>query len=255
MIDGLQNGQKQDSVFILLDLLNAQMDLFKTAIDSNYNTTAIKNQIEVLQNNITAIIQFSDNIYDNLSSNKKLQADVINADVVVLQTTTTIERNEKTVNQIYLETIAKEIYHFTQSQINALTVVARQCPVEGGNAVFKARALLALINNTLNYDDRDICNRVGIELKQGQPDLNGGNIKLYPNPANSKVKVVYLANEDFSYSFTIYNSIGQIILIKKLNSDSSYFEFDSSAINQGVYYYCYIGTDGLNENGKLIIIH
>ena len=37
----------------------------------------------------------------------------------------------------------------------------------GGNSVFKARAMLAIVNNELFYDDFDICNAVGIALKFG----------------------------------------------------------------------------------------
>ena len=60
-------------------------------------------------------------------------------------TSETIEQNEKQVNNVYLSTIAKSIDGFTADQVSALFDIANQCPMVGGNAVYRARALYALI--------------------------------------------------------------------------------------------------------------
>ena len=65
-------------------------------------------------------------------------------------------------------------------------VFANQCPISGGNAVFSARAMLYLVFPNLKYNDRDICNSVGIAYKQSNPSVIKKElfVKVYPNPTN-----------------------------------------------------------------------
>jgi hypothetical protein len=53
--------------------------------------------------------------------------------------------NEKLVNEIYLNTIAKGLSEFTLEQKNDLQYIANQCPLAGGDAVYSARSLYSLI--------------------------------------------------------------------------------------------------------------
>ncbi len=45
---------------------------------------------------------------------------------------------------------------------NEIETVAYQCPMAGGNAVFRARAIYSLMNENAEYDDQFICLQQGI---------------------------------------------------------------------------------------------
>ena len=130
-----------------------------------------------------------------------------------------------------------------------------QCPVSGGNTVFRARALLAIIDSDTHYNDRDLCNRVGIALRTSKSENNLGNVKLYPNPANDKVTLLYQLQENETATFTVTNAVGQVVLQKQLKGEQVTFEFNTKGFAPSMYYYSLSGNNSLHENGKLIIIH
>lgn len=71
-----------------------------------------------------------------------------------LGTSELIESNQKQVNDIYLGTVAKDVGIFTPAQATQLFAIANQCPMLGGNAVFRARALYSLIDDTQKSSPR-----------------------------------------------------------------------------------------------------
>ncbi|MCB9267836.1 MAG: right-handed parallel beta-helix repeat-containing protein, partial [Lewinellaceae bacterium] len=67
------------------------------------------------------------------------------------------EVNEQDVNALFLETVAIGVDTFTEAQITALWAFANQCPLSGGDAVFKARSLYSLIDPLVKYEDEELC--------------------------------------------------------------------------------------------------
>ncbi|MBK8846467.1 MAG: hypothetical protein IPO27_08000 [Bacteroidetes bacterium] len=95
--------------------------------------------------------------------------------------------------------------------------IAMQCPLAGGTAVFKARAMLQAINDTLAYNDRDICNSVGITLRQlPKTEIIKPTAVVYPNPANESVTVVVNAGIECAANFELINKLGQPIALYNL---------------------------------------
>ena len=92
-----------------------------------------------------------------------------------------VEENQKTVNNIYLNTFAQGTDSLTTIQKNQLISVAEQCPYKGGNAVFSARILLSKVD-TIKYigncDDIDTSSSKSSQYISTNLDDNG---ELVPN--------------------------------------------------------------------------
>ncbi len=136
--------------------------------------------------------------------------------------------------------------------INQLEVIADQCPLAGGNAVFKARAILSLINDELVYNDINICLQAGIILRQISKTPTAS---LYPNPANNSVTLVYELPEVSTAEFLLFNSVGMLQLKQQMKIDITQMSFSTEQLAPGVYHYQVNTSSDFQLNGKLVIIH
>ena len=76
----------------------------------------------------------------------------------------------------------------TESARTTLTAIANQCPLEGGDAVYQARAML----EPELYADAETC--VPLEqreerMPQSQPAINDG-VSIYPNPTSGELTLL-----------------------------------------------------------------
>ena len=71
--------------------------------------------------------------------------------------------------------------------------IAQQCPYAGGPAVYIARGLLRVVNDSIEYFDDVVCLQYGIfrtaniSVQSGEP-----TIKLIPNPAANTLVMHHL---------------------------------------------------------------
>jgi len=91
--------------------------------------------------------------------------------------------------------------------------LATQCPIAGGPAVYRSRAMYVLIDPMMSYNDENTC------LQAGYLFRNSRNItsksKLYPNPASNEVTIVYNTEKDAI--FEIIDLVGRIVMISDLS--------------------------------------
>jgi hypothetical protein len=139
--------------------------------------------------------------------------------------------------------------------VTALYNIAMQCPLAGGNSVIRARALYALINDDMTYDDRATCFSEGISIKQPSNFIRTPKIKVYPNPANESMSLVYDIEENSSGTFALINTVGQLIFEFKLKGGKQNTEVSTADFKPGVYYYQVYNNDAPIYSGKLVIIH
>jgi hypothetical protein len=130
-----------------------------------------------------------------------------------------------------------------------------QCPLTGGNVVFKARSLLYLLNKIVYYNDRDKCNRQGVEIRNANIKKISSKVKLYPNPANESVTVEYEIDEACNKTLSLFNAYGQRIIEYLLAANRSNYIFNTSRLAPGIYSYKVTCNNNSIENGKLVIIH
>jgi hypothetical protein len=224
--------------------------------DINYqDSILIATTNQIYRENLYHYNHLRDSIieYSNESRLEKIgQINLINN---TLPANTVYEINEKTINDIYLNTIAKGIINFTPEQTMEILQIASQCPLSGGLAVFKARSLYIMINDTLGFKDEEICIGEGLSYKEG---YNGSIMDIisnvYPSPSSYSATLKYLLSDNNNATFTIYNIYGQIIQDYIISYQNSEFSFATKKLPNGIYFYK-ICSDSNKQtgNGKFIV--
>ena len=129
--------------------------------------------------------------------------------------------------------------------------IGKQCPLLGGNAVFCARSMLALIDLDEEYDDVYLCLQGGVilrEKKDREPLAT-----LYPNPARNTITLGYEIAEETTAQFYVYNVMGQQQLNLSLTGGKSVKRFDVSSFTPGLYSYSIVTSDSKTITGKFVV--
>lgn len=158
--------------------------------------------------------------------------------------------NEKTVNDIYLQTVAIGNNTFSAPQLVSLQAIAAKCPLSNGEAVLRSRALLQLLQGApADYDDLSIC---GGGERSSQKKMTGqSSIRVYPNPANDVLSIDFQGIGEISGQFLMFNALGQIIKEIALHSNDGTTQLPLHGFSDGVYWYVVPGLGA----GKILIQH
>jgi hypothetical protein len=154
-------------------------------------------------------------------------------------------QNEKFTNTVFLDFFAQPSQaEPDRNTIAALKGIAAECPIIGGPAVYRARAMIYRYDKTI-YEDHDLCAQQGVSFRTQKPvsKIEGvdANIRysINPNPAQNftVLKSNRLANEDqtVSISDTYGRVVSTILLLKGSNQAIISTETWASGI-----YYCKI---------------
>ncbi len=169
----------------------------------------------------------------------------------------------------------------SSADISFLRELAHTCPFVGGNAVYKARTVLAMFEAGNIYEDRLLCiqglgkngNNSNIDIDSLYEEqikenyktqemtimqtikhkpLEDGDVILYPNPATTQITIEYKCKTNGE--FVLYNSLGQEVMRTELKSGNSTVSLLTNELSKGVYgYRCtFIGCE--SKNGKLTIL-
>lgn len=143
-----------------------------------------------------------------------------------VSTSLAIEANHKTLNNIVLKILLSDT--LASSDLPTLADIAEQCPLEGGDAVYEARAMVAYFTGE-DFDDYELC--ASSERQQRVQKKNTTraerSIEIYPNPTTGEV---FLA-ADGEVLVRIFDNIGQLQL-EKIVSDH---RLDLSQLQPGIY--------------------
>jgi len=165
------------------------------------------------------ILQQNKQIWTTVQQNRNTLANTTKSDNDNIHVNKKAEKNLKKVNKIYLETIAKGIFNFSQSQRQKLHHIALKCPLEDGVAVYKARSMISFFTN-VNYEDLQDCTPKGKNKKAREYTGNLSvfqNVKLYPNPATNQITLEWQLGEvATNRELLIYNALGQKIYNSKV---------------------------------------
>ncbi|MBK8847854.1 MAG: T9SS type A sorting domain-containing protein [Bacteroidetes bacterium] len=228
-------------------------------MDSNLNVNSVLSDLQLLQMQRMMKQAYMDSITAYENNIKYAKGEDIADMADALNAQNEIETNEKLYTEIYAGTILQGIYEFTQDQINTLIYIANQCPLAGGAVVFRARSLLFMVDETYTYNDREICNAVGITLRQGQQvpveNIDARRFIVFPNPANDAINIVYPYTSDCTMLFVLYDGYGRSITSIKLDNKNGLLTLPTKEINCGVYAYKISCNYIVKTNGKLVIIH
>lgn len=76
---------------------------------------------------------------------------------------------QKTVNDIFLATVAKGEFTLNELQRAELEGIIYECPLIAGRSIYQARALYRLVTDTVSYQDADVCLQQGVTWKLPSP--------------------------------------------------------------------------------------
>ena len=195
------------------------------------------------EDQIEAIQLYRENFLD--------QADIGNS---AISASEVFEVNEQDVNSLFLETVAIGIDTFTEAQITELWAIANQCPLAGGDAVFKARSLYSLIDPLVKYEDEERCASEPEERPAvaQQPQI-AAKFQLIPNPAKDELTVKLAAPVEVRTWFIIQDIRSRTHFEKELDTGRATYNINTSQLPPGIYY-CTIKSQGSVHKTKQLII-
>ena len=217
MAEGIDTIVVQDSLFIA----------FKDSM-SNSNATKL-NSIDEVASMIS--VNTAETINDNITPGNNS------------------ESNLKVFNDVYLETWARENYELTPAQIEILTSIAIQNPVEGGVAVYLARILLDIfIDDELPESQARL-----LSINSESKKLKLLNCKLIQNPIENDIRINCTDDIKSVNSVNLYNSLGQLVASwHNLFANNGLLELSVNGLTQGFYNIVLI-SDNSVYNDKIFI--
>jgi len=137
--------------------------------------------------------------------------------------------NHKTVNTIVLNFLLSDT--LANGNLTTLESIAEQCPLEGGDAVYEARAIVSYYTGA-DFNDAELCEEA--QERQQQPDITSKPnaaipVLLYPNPTTGQI--FWSGTGDQVVVLRVFNTIGQI----QLEQTASGNNVDLSRLPDGLY--------------------
>jgi hypothetical protein len=261
--------QKQTSIRLILEeieVLNAQVP----GADEQ-QLLIIEQAIQNLQTDIQSLESSMNILLDQYYANALVVLNSALSENSIVNTSDQIEQNTQAVNEYYLS-------HFTNSGLSQsnppppgehevaaypaldpgvvteLLNIAEQCPLSGGKAVYRARAMYAMIDPEKTYNDELICLSQGIFYRQQKPKDSIGGFKIFPNPAQETITVRFELNEENETNLLIRNHLGQEILIRTLPSKERECTINIQSLINGVYWIELKSNNLLLYQDKLVIL-
>jgi len=161
----------------------------------------------------------------------------------------TIEKNIKTVNDIFLHTWANEQFAFTSADSTTLMDIATQNPAYSGEGVYMARVLM-------QYFQTDYLNSSNMKIAHETPVVSSNSeILVYPNPASDNVTLQFSNITNENCTFELFDAMGNKIFSKEFVSSENLVNVSLTNVAKGVYICRIIDSNHINlYNSKLVII-
>jgi hypothetical protein len=164
-------------------------------------------QYATLQQEEATTIANIKSVHDAADATRQTQVQNLLAYNASISTAVTPANNHKTVNAILLNYASTG--QFAANDLVTLDGIAAQCPLEGGDAVYEARSVVAAQNGT-EYDDAAVCNS-GNRPAQGREQLVKKDLKenvVYPNPTTGEI--AWLSEGEAKVR--VWNALGALVL-------------------------------------------
>ncbi len=160
--------------------------------------------------------------------------------VLALPASSILQSNRKSVLRIYLEVTAAGANHLTAAQFATVKAVAEQCALEGGSAVYTARALYQM-NEKRHFDDLALCGESQERSTSAQRLVKKG-VALWPNPSTGRVQVFVPGIEtEQSVHLRVTDVSGRVVLEQNGTTSDGNLLLDGSSLTPGIYF-CQVCT-------------
>jgi hypothetical protein len=250
----LRNVEQYDSLFTaLIAEADSLIQIYADSIEYIFNERLEEELSEVLEN-LYYQINFLEQTKSNLISERQAfvegELGEIQNDYVVSPEIPAI--NTQFINGVYINYLEEgENEDVIIQNYNSLILVAQQCPAAGGQSVYRARAMLALINDSLEYNDAIVCLQSGIYREAAVNNILH-KIKIIPNPAQNEIEIMFEEETKAICFIRITNMLGQELIIKSFDCSRESNVIDVSSLKNGIYTVS-LQVNDLFEVQKLII--
>ena len=185
---------------------------------------------------------------DNLTNAELQNSYVVNGELPELNSA---YMNEMEIN--YMETNGD--LQFLRDNYSGIFAIASQCPYVGGKAVERARTYIALINDSISYDDTNICLQSGVYRigNDTTEKIKSTYIKIKPNPANDKVTIQLTGIVDGICKIQIRNVLNEVIQDYVFDCKKQKYIINVSSLKQGIYSITVNANRKKNIINKLVI--
>ena len=147
---------------------------------------------------------------------------------------------ERTINDIYLQTLARGIFDYTADQWSSISYIAWQCPLKSASAVYKARGMYSIVEPFTRFDNYSICASQGMQFRLAQEEQEEEQLieremfMVYPNP-NAGLLQIEINKIDGLAQFEIVNTLGQSILQWQHSDARQSLDLNKLQFSSGLY--------------------
>ncbi|HMR47570.1 MAG TPA: T9SS type A sorting domain-containing protein, partial [Bacteroidia bacterium] len=220
------------------------------------NWDIIREQLILAIDFLNQTIQNITILRDAMLNGNLVDAELIN-DIVIPENLP--QENTQYINgiEINFQELSYDL-EYLRENYEGIFAVALQCPYAGGPAVERARALLALLNDSIFYDDDNVCLQSGIYRSSGIDSSTVVEklrfIYINPNPATNKVTITLIGKFEGLCNIEIKNSVGEIVLSKQTDCKNAVTDINISKIAAGFYSVKVQINNSNSVNSKLVIV-
>ena len=239
------------AITTVLDSLDAQLNVKLTILQTAHGQDSL-NLLEAVRQNVAAQAWYTHTLTQLQNNIEQARMQKVQAAVLLNSTLPAdeiYEQNRKTINGIYLQTLAQNVLMLTPAQFAAVSSIAHQCVFEGGSAVLDARMLYQL-HEIKTFDDDTLCS----DSRQQRKVIlqhKGPQVLLQPNPASDLVQIKGVPESEWVGIRIQLSSVhGQTRIVRPTQAWFSVADLPASV------YYCTIWKgDLLLSTQRLMVIH
>jgi len=122
--------------------------------------------------------------------------------------------------------------------------IAMQCPRSGGEAVYRARAILGI-----DVDDTQLAYRFSNPVVTNARNA----IEIYPNPSSGKVTINCDLEEGEIANVRIVDAMGKLVKAQELKLGNNKVSLSNAKFSNGLYNFIITTSHGRTFNNKILL--
>jgi len=164
------------------------------------------------------------------------------------------EQNQKAVNDLVMKYY---LYGTDSILLNYAQIIsiAAQCPYSGGPAVYQARSLAVMINDTLDFNDAAICSQTGIfKESNGEKITDDKKVQIIPNPANDLIEIIIGHELKANCVIKVFDVLGNEAISLQFDCKLKSHNISVRNLRQGIYFVSVMTDDCEIAHRKIVVV-